>query len=168
MRKCFALLRIGAGPGILLGAFLASSAGAQDADFVGKIHESDLKIPGWESRGGGLLREPVWYHVFRRADGAYRIVINLSLGYKPGSKHMTFRITDVATTGPMPKDTEFASVCRTRASKATGSIVAVVRADMKREQEWWSDVRRAWTVSPQGKLAEVATRGISCLNEAGS
>jgi len=163
MRMGSSLLRMG----LCAGALLASSAGAQDADLVGRTHEGDLKIPGWEDRGGGQLVDSVWYSVFRRSDGAFRVVINRSLGYRPGSQFMSFRVTDVVATDPYPQEIDILFVCKSSRVAKPGTLIAAVRIDIKDEKEWWTDVRRAWTISVQtGRLTETETRGVQCLNEA--
>jgi hypothetical protein len=151
---------------VLASAVMAGSALAQDVPAIGTTHEGDLKIPGWEDRGGGQLNGPIWYSLFRRPDGAFRAIINRSLGYLRGSKYMTFRVTDVLTTIPYPEEMDFLFVCQSPRAAKPGAVIAVVRIDMKNEKEWWTDIRRAWTVSiDTGRSSETDTRGVRCLNE---
>ena len=76
------------------------TASAQQTDpsykhLIGTEYEGELIIPGWESQGGGLMADPVWYHKYKRNDDAYLVLINWALPRKPGSKHGHFRVTDV-------------------------------------------------------------------------
>jgi hypothetical protein len=45
---------------------------------IGTEYERELIIPGWESQGGGLMADPVWYYFYQR-DAAYLVLINWAL-----------------------------------------------------------------------------------------
>jgi len=139
---------------------------------VGKVYEGDeldneLVTEGWEDLGGGLMIEPVWFHYFRRNDGTYLVLANMALPRRrPDAKNLPFRITDVLVVPPLEEGQEVAFYCRVKGSKRKLAIVAVIQPDHEKQEEWWKDIRRAWTVSlDSGQLATIDTDGVECVNE---
>jgi hypothetical protein len=139
---------------------------------VGKVYEGDelddqLVIEGWEDLGGGLMIEPIWFHYFRRKDDAYLVLANMALPRRhPDAKNLSFRITDVLVVPPLEEGQEVAFYCRVKGSKRKRAIVAVIQPDYEKQEEWWKDLLRAWTISlDSGQLAIIDTAGVECVNE---
>jgi len=138
---------------------------------VGKVYEGDELddepvIEGWEDLGGGLMIEPVWFHYFRRNDDAYLVLANMALPRQLDAVHTPFRIADVLFVPSLEKGQEVAFHCRLKGTKRKLAIVAVIKPDYENEEEWWKDIRQAWTISlDSGRFSTIDTDGVACVNE---
>ena len=134
---------------------------------VGKVYEGgDLGAEGWEDLGGGLMAEPIWFHYYRRRDGAYLVLANMALPRRPEAVRTRFRIADVLFIPSLEKGQEVSFYCRQAGQDSRRAIVAVIQPDHDNEQEWWKDVRQAWNISlDAGRLGPINPKGIECANE---
>jgi hypothetical protein len=133
-------------------------------NLIGTEYEGDLIVPGWESQGGGLMTDPIWYHTFKRADEARLVLIQWALPRRPGSSHTPFRVTDVLLIQPIARDLVLTFDCDPPRTNLSERIFAVVRLDVR--QRWWLDVRKAWKVEvATGTISPAPTKGVACLNE---
>lgn len=134
---------------------------------VGSTYEGDQPdINGWEDLGGGKMVQSIWFHYYRREDGAFLVISNLALPRRPNASHLPFRIADILYVPPLEQDQQIAFDCRLHATKKKLAIVAVIQPDADQEDEWSRGVRQAWAISlDSGQFAHIEIKDIECVDE---
>lgn len=129
-------------------------------NLIGKTYMGNLPIPGWEGLGGGALGDLFWYHLYRRADGAFLVLLNRELPRLPGSDQAVFKISDAIVTAPFGNDIAISVDCDPVRRGGINRVFAAVR--VQRNREWYTDVRAAWAIQSSGRWAAISKKGVRC------
>jgi len=155
-----------------IGAHLAAEPQAptteQSADstfatsFVGKSYDDELEIEGWDDLGGGLVAAPIFVHQYQREDGTFLVLTSRQVTKETSTAPASFQVVDTLIVPAPQAGVEFSIAC-VQAPDETLKFMGEAKGD--EEQEWWSDVRRAWEISlDTGKISAAKTKGIRCTN----
>jgi hypothetical protein len=150
-------------------AVLATAAAAEpetpaegedaDANFaeslLGKTYQSSLEIEGWTDYGGGLVSPPIYIQQYQREDGTSLLITSKQTGQD------SYVVTDALLISKPWKGYVISTSCM-KGEDFTLRFVGEARG--REDQEWWTEVRRAWEVAvpteaePQAETAaEAAT-----------
>jgi hypothetical protein len=130
--------------------------------FLGKTFSGDLEIENWLDYGGGLVAPPIWIRQYQREDGTNLVLTTRETAPDTRTSPATYVVTDALILPPPQKGLEFVISC-TQGDDPTLRFIGEAKGPD--EQEWWSDVRRAWEISLEtGAITSIATKGIKCNN----
>lgn len=130
--------------------------------FVGKVYDNELGIDGWEDQGGGLVAPPIFVHEYKGEDGTFLVLTSRQLAKETSTAPASYEVLDALIVRAPQPGVEFSISC-VQAPDETLRFIGEVKGDQ--EQEWWSDVRRAWEISLEtGKITAAKTKGIRCTN----
>ncbi len=141
--------------------------GLADADFaksfLGKAYDHELEVGGWADLGGGLVFPPIYIQQYRREeDGTYLVLTSREVVAAEADTPASFVVTDALIVPQPKKDAAFSIAC---VQGEDETLKFLGEAKGKEDDEWWSDVRRAWEISLEtGKIASVPTKGVRCTN----
>jgi hypothetical protein len=141
--------------------------GLADADFaksfLGKAYDFELEVDGWTDLGGGLVFPPIYIQQYRREeDGTYLVLTSREVVAAEADTPASYVVTDALIVPQPKKDAAFSTAC-VQGEDATLKFLGEAKG--KEDDEWWSDVRRAWEISLEtGKIASVPTKGVRCTN----
>jgi hypothetical protein len=126
--------------------------------FVGKSYDDELDIDGWTDLGGGLVVAPIFVHEYQRDDGTFLVLTSRQVSKETSTAPASFQVVDSLIVHPPQAGVEFSIACMQGPDET-------LRFKGAEEQEWWTDVRRAWEISlDTGKIAAAKTNGIRCTN----
>jgi hypothetical protein len=130
--------------------------------FLGKTYDDELEVEGWIDLGGGLVAPPVYIRQYlREADGTRLILTSRELAKATANAPASYVVAD-ALIVKLQKDTEFSIAC-VQGEDATLKFIGEAKG--KEDNEWWTDVRRAWEISLEtGELSSIKARGVRCTN----
>jgi hypothetical protein len=132
------------------------------ASFVGKTYDDELDVEGWTDLGGGLAVPPIFVHEYQREDGTFLVLTSIERAKETATAPASFEVADALIVPPLQKDVEFSISCA-QGQDETLRFLGVAKGD--EQQEWWTDVRRAWEISlDTGKIASTRTKGVRCTN----
>jgi hypothetical protein len=156
---------------LAVGAALAepkAPAEAENADanfaksFIGKTYSGDLEIEDWLDYGGGLVSPPIWVRQYQRDDGTNLVLTSRETAPDMRTSPASYEVTDAIIIPPPQKGLELVISCTQGADPTLRFIGEAKGAD---DQEWWSDVRRAWEISLEtGAITSISAKGIKCNN----
>jgi hypothetical protein len=130
--------------------------------FIGKIYDDELEVEGWEDLGGGLVAQPIFVHEYQREDGTFLVLTSRQLSKETNTSPASYEVADALIVRPPASGVEFTISC-VQAPDETLRFMGEAKGD--EQQEWWSDVRRAWEiVLDTGKIVAAKTKGIRCTN----
>jgi len=130
--------------------------------FLGKTYSGDLDIEGWSDFGGGLVAPPIWVHQYQREDGANLVLTSRETAPATRSSPATYVVTDARIISKPWKGYAISIACM-QGDDFTLRFIGDARGPQ--DNEWWTDVRRAWEISLEtGQMTETKTKGISCTN----
>ena len=131
--------------------------------FLGKAYDHELEVDGWADLGGGLVSPPIYIHEYQREeDGTYLVLTSREVAAAEADTPASYVVTDALIVPKPKKDGAFSVAC-VQGEDATLKFLGEAKG--KEDEEWWSDVRRAWEISLEtGKIASVPTKGIRCTN----
>jgi hypothetical protein len=130
--------------------------------FIGKSYTGDLEIDDWMDYGGGLVSPPIWVRQYEREDGTNLVLTSRETAPDTSASSATYDVTDAIIIPRPQKGLELVISC-TQGDDPTLRFMGEAKgAD---DQEWWSDVRRAWEISPEtGAISSISAKGIKCSN----
>jgi hypothetical protein len=130
--------------------------------FIGKNYDDELEVEGWNDVGGGLVAPPIFIHEYQRDDGTFLVLTSREISKDTSTAPASFEVTDALVVPPPQTDVEFSIAC-VQGQDETLRILGLAKG--AEDQEWWSDVRRAWEISlDTGKIASTKTKGVRCTN----
>jgi hypothetical protein len=130
--------------------------------FVGKSYDDELDIDGWTDLGGGLVVAPIFVHEYQRDDGTFLVLTSRQISKETSTAPASFQVVDSLIVHPPQAGVEFSIACMQGQDETLRFMGEAKGAE---EQEWWTDVRRAWEISlDTGKIAGAKTNGVRCTN----
>jgi hypothetical protein len=130
--------------------------------FIGKIYDDELEVEGWEDLGGGLVAQPIFVHEYQREDGTFLVLTSRQLAKETNTSPASYEVVDALIVRPPASGVEFTISC-VQGLDETLRFMGEAKGD--EQQEWWSDVRRAWEIVLEtGKIVAAKTKGIRCTN----
>jgi hypothetical protein len=137
-----------------------------DANFaksvIGKTYSGDLEIEDWLDYGGGLVSPPIWIRQYQREDGTNLVLTSRETAPDTRTSPASYEVTDAIIIPPPQKGLELVISCTQGDDPTLRFIGEAKGAD---DQEWWSDVRRAWEISLEtGAITSISAKGIKCNN----
>jgi hypothetical protein len=130
--------------------------------FLGRTYSGDLEIEGWLNYGGGLVSPPIWISQYQREDGTNLVLTSRETAPDTRTSPATYVVTDALILPPPPKGLDLVISC-TQGDDPTLRFIGEAKGP--NEQEWWTDVRRAWEISIEtGEITSVKAKGIKCSN----
>jgi hypothetical protein len=130
--------------------------------FLGKTYDDELTVEGWDEIDGGLVTPPIYVHRYLREDGTYLVLTSREVKKATQTEPASYIVAD-ALIVPKPKpDMQFSITCVMGKDQ---TLNFMGEAKGSEDKEWWTDVRRAWQISPEtGEIASVPPKGIRCTN----
>ena len=130
--------------------------------FIGKNYEDELDIDGWTDLGGGLVAPPIFVREYQREDGTILVLTSREQSRASAAAPASYAVVDALIVPPPQKDVEFTISC---VQGEDETLRFMGEAKGNEEQEWWTDVRRAWEISLEtGEIASAKTKGVRCTN----
>ena len=130
--------------------------------FIGKNYENELDVDGWTDLGGGLVAPPIFVREYQREDGTFLVLTSRELAKASAAGPASYVVVDALIVPPPQKDVQFTIAC---VQGQDETLRFMGEAKGPEEQEWWSDVRRAWEISLEtGEIASAKTKGVRCTN----
>jgi len=132
------------------------------ADLVGKVSVGQPDIPGWDYWGGAMMSSDRAWSQYQRSDGAALVLVQSATRATPDAFQSTFRVLDVVFIPRLEASETVAISCK-GPGLSQGQVIAVAMPN--HDEEWWTNVRSAWSVDPSGRVEPIGVDGVACANE---